>query len=445
MRHRRTRPLKTVDLHPLSSDYQKVSGTTLWGPTVNDAVGGTPTGVQIDMPESTACSGDYIPVSTEVRVVGVDSGVVDINDPRGCSYLANPNTRFADCWSRVSNIRDFKDDPRTQPWFQEVTVNGGSTGNLCTPDVMFARTTGTSCDYTVSVSVDWHAAAGLKGKNFNISIGGDQLQPPNGPDGDPNGVWTSSGLSNNDVAGRSDMYLQWTCKSGANGNGPSCGGSGAPGVPVQSLFLATSTKAPLLSLVRTSSSAQPSGGQPGAALQWFRAGNTAQRITIYPTVGLQSSLYPGMRRVLRYDDSSTSQAVACDPANQGQEFDSYRNGCQPWYTYNDYSGPPWWLPPAPGACPDKNGIQAQSNSQGTPWQCVLNAPGTQPNIIGDGIATAIGNCASGHIQNNGCNLFSCTNKNYYDPSKPNQWALGTGPQVPASCSSSSSPMAPTRA
>ena len=71
---------------------------------------------------------------------------------------------------------------------------------------MFARTTGTSCDYTVSVSVDWHAAAGLKGKNFNISIGGDQLQPPNGPDGDPNGVWTSSGLSNNNVAGRSDLY-----------------------------------------------------------------------------------------------------------------------------------------------------------------------------------------------------------------------------------------------
>ena len=131
VRHRRTRPTQDrVDIHPLSSDYQKVSGTTLWGPTVNDAVGGTPTGVQIDMPESTACSGDYIPVSTEVRVVGVDSGVVDINDPRGCSYLANPNTRFADCWSRVSNIRDFKDDPRTQPWFQEVTVNGGSTGDL---------------------------------------------------------------------------------------------------------------------------------------------------------------------------------------------------------------------------------------------------------------------------------------------------------------------------
>ena len=192
--------------------------------------------------------------------------------------------------------------------------------------------------------------------------------------------------------------------------------------------------------------AQPSGGQPGAALQWFRAGNTAQRITIYPTVGLQSSLYPGMRRVLRYDDSSTSQAVACDPANQGQEFDSYRNGCQPWYTYNDYSVPPWWLPPAPGACPDKNGIQAQSNSQGTPWQCVLNAPGTQPNIIGDGIATAIGNCASGHIQNNGCNLFSCTNKNYYvlEQAEP-VGARNKEPQVPASCSSSSSPMAPTRA
>jgi hypothetical protein len=133
-----------------------------------------------------------------------------------------------------------------------------------------------------------------------------------------------------------------------------------------------------------------------------------------------------MRRVLRYDDSSTSQAVACDPSNQGQEFDSYKDGCKPWYTYNDYSGPPWWLPPAPGACPDKNGIEAEPQ----PWQCVLNAPGTQPNIIGDGIATAIGNCMPGHIQNNGCNRFSCINKNYYDPSKPNQWALGTGTPSP---------------
>jgi hypothetical protein len=420
--------LATVNLNPLDAAYQTVSGTTLWGPTLNNVSGGTPTGITLNMPESTACPGDYIPVSTEVRVAGVVPSVVDVNDPGGCSYLQS--ARFADCWSRVSNIRDFKDNPQTQPWFQEVTLNGGASGDLCRPDVTFARPANdTDCDYTVSVSVNWNGlATGLKGKNFTMSIGGDQLTPPNGPNGSPNGVWASSGLSNNDVIGRSDLMLTWTCNSGPNGGGPSCGGTS---IPVQSLYLGDEASAGVLTMVRTSGTAQASGGQVPGAMQWFRAQPTAQMITVYPTVGLESSLYAGLHKVLRLAGAQSNQSLDCEPATggQGHDFQMFYTGCDPWYAPNTFSGPPWWLAPnPPGHCPDKNGILAEPNDQGHRWQCVIKAPGFSPNVIGDGIASAIGNCAN--VNNNSCNQYACTNFNYYDPAKPNQWALGTGQPSP---------------
>ena len=415
--------LATADLQPLDSAYQTVPGTTLWGPTVNNQTGGTPTGITLDMPGSSACSGDYIPISTEVRIAGVDSTVIDINN-QTCTYLQSAT--FTDCWSRVSNIRDFKDNPLTQPWFQEVTLNGGSTGNLCRPDVLFARpASGTDCDYTTSVSIDWNGlAAGRQGKDFTVSIGGDALNPPN-PNGPPNGNWTGGGLSNNNNLGRSDLMLSWTCK-------PNCG-SGS--VPVQSLFLADDSTAGLLNLVETSiGTGQSAGGQPGST-QWFRAGNSAQTVTVYPTVGLDSSLYVGQHRVLRASGPQSNQSIDCEPntGGQGHDFVMFANGCRPWYTFNNFTGAPWWFPgssPPPGACPNRNGILAEPNSEGTPWECVVKAPGSSPNVIADGIAAAIGNCPPANIKNNSCNKYQCINPNYYDPANPAKWALGTGTPSP---------------
>ena len=80
----------------------------------------------------------------------------------------------------------------------------------------------------------------------------------------------------------------------------------------------------------------------------------------------------------------------------------------------------------PARAPTRTGILAQPNNQGQPWQCVIKAPGFSPGVIGDGIAAAIGNCAN--INTNSCNQYACTNKNFYDPANPDQWALN-GPNA----------------
>ncbi len=112
--------LAKATLRPVDGAYQTASGTTLWAPTVGDAVGGTPTGISITWPASTSTCGPYAPIGAEVRIAGVDSNVVDI-DALSCQQLQA--ARFADCWTRVSNIRVFNDNPTTEP-----CVQGGHPG-----------------------------------------------------------------------------------------------------------------------------------------------------------------------------------------------------------------------------------------------------------------------------------------------------------------------------
>jgi hypothetical protein len=436
--------LATVPLNPLDASYQQAgSGTTLWGKTVGDLPagvpnGGVPTGITLNMPESTACGGDdYIPISTEVRIAGVPPSVVDI-DALSCAQIQA--AQFADCFSRVSNIRDFKDDPQTQPWIQKVELTGGTAGNLCRDgagdDVLFSRPDGTDCDYTVSVDINFNGfATGHTANDFTVSVGGDDLTAPNGPTGSPNGVWRSSGLSNNDVVGRSDLMLTWSCK-------PNCG-SGS--YPIQSLFLGTSSNVGILSLVRTSQTATGPNGAVGAPLQWYRAGTGVEGVDVFPTVGLDSTFFIGQRRILRLPkcksgnadtgdcvldggSPNNSQSIDCEPATggQGHDFQMFLTGCDPAYKENSFTlGSSWWLNPAPGQCPDKNGILALPQ----PYECVAKAPGFSPGVIADGIAAAIGNCSK--IQNNSCSQYACTNYNYYDPAKKTwaQPATGDSPRV----------------
>lgn len=424
--------LAKVPLNTLASGYQTVAGTTLWSKTFGDLPAGTPVGITLPMPASTACgAANYIPVSAEVRVAGVASTVLDI-DAMTCAQLVA--ARYADCWSRASNIRDFRDDPRTEPWFQEVTLSGGT----CAPDALFARTTGASCTHQVAVSVQWNGVGtGKKGRDFTVSVGGDNLTPPNGPGGSPNGVWTSSGLSTNSVLGRSDLMLTWSCN--VSGGGPGGGPCGSGSLPIHSLYLGDDATGGTLQLVRTSATAQGSGAQPGPPMQWYRAGTTTEPITVFPTVGIESSLYIGQRKVLRLPHTSgpggstNSQSLDCEPATggTGHDFQMFLTGCDPWYTFNEFTGPPWWFPgasPPPGSCPDKNGIIAQPNSSGQAWQCVVKAPGFSPNVIADGIASAIGNCSD--IQPNSCQRYACTNPSYYDPANPKRWALNGGEPSP---------------
>lgn len=427
--------LATVPLNALGAPYQNVPGTTLWGKTLGDSPGGTPVGITLTMPDATACgASDYIPVSTEVRIAGVPSSLLNI-DALTCAQLSA--SRFADCWSRASNIRVFRDNPRTEPWFQEVTLTGGT----CAPDTLFARTTGTSCTYQVSVSIDWNGIAD-EGRDFTVSVGGDNLTPPNGPTGSPNGVWTSAGSSNNDVLGRSDLTLTWECRDRGSG-GRRCGDGS---LSIQSLFLGDDATAGSLDLVRTSGTAQPPAGQPGPPLQWFRAGTLPTDITVYPTVGIQSSLYVGQRKVLRLPRSASSpgntQSVDCEPlvGGAGKDFQMLATGCDPWYTFIDYNDGAWWTPgttPPPGSCTVQRpqDLPVPNGPRENAWQCVEKTPGVTGQSIADGIAQAIGNCDDprplppGGNRNN-CNSYACVNYNYYDPANPKRWALNGGEPSP---------------
>ena len=424
-----TVPLKQLQATP--DNYQTVAGTTLWGPTIGNVAGGVPTGVTLSMPEATACAGSYIPVSAEVRIAGVEPTVLNINTAT-CAQLTA--SRFADCWSRVSNIRVFKDDPQTEPWFQEAEFNGAGSpacGAAAGPDAYFAASVNpTECRFTGWIAVEWNPSA--LGRDVDLSVNGVDLNPPNGPNGNADGVWTMPGTAINNIAGQSDVTIDWCVHIGP-GNCRN-GDPSASDIPIHSLFRNDDSIAQILDLVRTSGTAQAIGGPPGGALHWFRAQPTATSVTVYPTVGLESSLYIGQRRILRASGPQSNQSLDCEPATggQGHDFQMFYTGCDPWYTDNKFAGAPWWFPsppgppPPPGSCPDKNGILAQPNGNDgqDAWECVVKAPGFTANVIGDGISAAIGNCAD--INNNQCQRHACTNPNYYDPADPDRWALMGG-------------------
>ena len=44
----------------------------------------------------------------------------------------------------------------------------------------------------------------------------------------------------------------------------------------------------------------------------FRAQPSATSITIYPTVGLQSAIHVGQRRILRFGSSGANQSLNCN-------------------------------------------------------------------------------------------------------------------------------------
>ena len=116
--------------------------------------------------------------------------------------------------------------------------------------------------------IDWNSlATGRQGSNFTVNVGGHQLSPPNGPNGNPNGVWTGgAGLATNSALGRSNATLTWSCRNNP-GPGPNSCGNGS--VPIHSLYLGDEATAGIVDLVRTSGTGQSSGSQPGAPLHGF--------------------------------------------------------------------------------------------------------------------------------------------------------------------------------
>ena len=145
--------------------------------------------------------------------------------------------------------------------------------------------------------------------------------------------------------------------------------------------------------------------------------------TIYPTVGLNSSLYIGQQRVLRDPSRATSSSMRARDPGAGPRLPDVPERVSAVVRDQRLFGPPWWFP-ASQTCPDKNGILAQPNSENSPWECVIKAPGFSPPVVAGGISAAIGNCSN--INNNSCQQHTCTNPNYYNPLNPGQWALQGG-------------------
>lgn len=439
--------LLRVPLTPLDSAYQKVSGTTLWGYV--DA-GGNLTGIDLPKPSDGDCPGTYTPVSAEVRIAGVKAGVIDISgDTYTCAQLAA--MQYTDCWPRVSNIAFEDSNPRTEPWFHEVTVTGGASTGQCNADAYFTKlklsAATTSCTYSVSVTVEWNGlqTSPPAGRHCIVSTGGSTLDRPDCP----NGTWSFSGT--NSTLGQSNLTVTYSCLEPDPSN-PSkeiaCPGTTLnTSFPIHSLFLGNRQNTSVLTLVRTSPNPQIPPGGPGAELHYMQ--NQGQpTVTIYPTVGLEGSLYVGQKRVLRAphcknntnsdncdtDTSSpnTSQSIDCEPGGgsggQGHDFVMFANGCRPWYGPNTFDDPvddEWW------PCPPKPSGQSAPwfpNGPGNWRECVVKAPGFSPNVIADGIAAAIGNCSN--LQSNSCQSYACTNYNFYDPTKPDEWSLHGGKASP---------------
>jgi hypothetical protein len=357
-----------------------------------------------------------------------------------CAQLAA--MQYTDCWQRVSNIAFEDSNPRTEPWFHEVRVTSSASTGQCRHDAYFAKLQPTelSCSYSVSVTVDWNGLQNSPpaGRHCVVSIGGDTVDRPDCP----NGVWNFSGT--NSALGQSDLTVTYSCLQ-PDPNPPhkdiACPGTGLnTAYPIHSLFLGNRQNTSLLTLVRTSQNPPTTSGI-GFPID-FDQNQGSPTVTIYPTVGLEGSLYPGQRRVLRaphcknntnsdncdIDTSSpgTSQSIDCEPGaatgGQGHDFVMFANGCRPWYGPNSFTDPDWF------PCPDKLEMTTDAryvpNGMGKAWRCVVKAPGFSPNVIADGIAAAIGNCSN--LQPNSCQQYTCTNYNFYDPARPREWALHGG-------------------
>jgi len=104
--------------------------------------------------------------------------------------------RFADCWSRLAEIRAWKSNPRTTPWFSRVELTGASGPDGCSADPYFARNN-VHCRYDVLVEVDWQdrddEALNVPA-NFSLSVDGTPLRLVS-QNGGAEEIWVSQGRS----------------------------------------------------------------------------------------------------------------------------------------------------------------------------------------------------------------------------------------------------------
>jgi hypothetical protein len=438
-------PLAILDLKPLpeadQGPYTALGGGSLWAlPNVSDPQVGDKNR-PFDLPVQPYSAADcgslpYRPIAVQVRLTSIDS--VDING--SCAALVT--APFADCFTRLSQIRihetgSAEPEPRTT----NVVLTGGcgSTG-----DAYFGTIPVTAnpqqCAFGASVEVNWGSRDdGNKNisANFTVNVNGVDLNPPSPTQ--PSGIWTTAGtpLLASPGPNTVTVELDWedndpthvwgsACRNG--GQNP-CKWNGAA-EPAHQAFAGTRATSGSVELVRSSVSPFVSG-LPGAPFDNSPGGVDAcpyaSPCQVYPTVGIKSVLKTGTLVTLRLDDPQANQTLRCDPNYaQGQEFSSFRFGCNPWYGRNlqminnvDAGSPDWWNT-STKKCPARSqffdyndlGNGFGTNSSVNPWRCVPTAPGLSPPVIGEGLSVATENCSN--INNNSCQQTSCLVEGNYD-------------------------------
>ena len=421
------------DLKPLpaadQTAFASAGGGTLWGlPGADPNVGDGSAFFALTLPSYSPSCGDYVPVGVEVRLASTD---IDLN--QSCAALIT--ARFADCFHRRSQIRVWNDgNADSQIRIPRVALTGGC-GSPADGYFGPVPVAAVNCRYDVTVDVNW----GTRSKdernvpaNFTVSANSTNV---------PLIAWVSGGVSTYATVGGAitatpganpvtitaswedtDKDHDWGGSDCKSGNGNPCKASVNDG---HQAFTGTSATAGAVALIRTSQSPL-AGGVPGAPFDNHRSGGGPSDCTdsdtciVYPTVGTKSVLKTGAFTTLRLDDPQANQTLRCDPAfAQGQEFNAFQFGCQPWYGVNPFTAGPWW-DTANKLCPDDGqwfsyndlGQGFGVNSTTNPWRCVLTAPGMSTGQVGDDIAVATGNCDS--INNNSCQSFDCNYDGNYD-------------------------------
>ena len=428
------------DLAPLpapdQSGFAAAGGGQLWGlPSAADpTVGDKNRSFNLVLPSYSTSCGDYVPVGVEVRLASRDD--IDLN--QSCAALLA--ARYADCFHRLSQIRIWNDgNADSQIRIPKISLSGGCG---LPQDAYFSRLPAASnnCKYDVTVEVNWgtRPLGTLTNvpANFTVSANGTNVPLQNWVPGGVSTYATSGGaitanaganpvtITANWVDTTQNPQHSWAGNDCRPGSQNPCKASVTDG---HRAFVGTNGTAGAVALVRTGGAWDTVNNLPGAPFDNHRSGggpsdcSNSDTCAVFPTVGTVSVLKTGTYVTLRLDDPQSNQTLRCDPNYaQGQEFNAFQYGCEPWYAANQWSSP-WWIG-ATGAkhCPDGGqwfsysdlGQGFGKNSAGNAWQCVLTAPGMSTGQVGDDIAVATDNCDN--INNNSCQTFDCNYGGNYD-------------------------------
>ena len=430
------------DLAPLpvadQGGFAAAGGGMLWGlpvPGSNPPVGDKSLSFSLALPSYIPACGAYLPVGVEVRLASEN---VDIDTPLCGVLLAS---RFADCFSRISQIRVWNDgNADSQVRIGNVKLLGGC-GQASDGYFGPLPTGATDCPYDVSAEIDWGTRDNPPNNvagNFQVSANGTPLtlvswNTPNGT-----AIYASSGGAFTAPPGITNVSISVAWAD----NNPLHSWGGAPCLdppgPLRNpcrynatelahrTWVGTFGNAGATALVRTSTSSFV-GNLPGPPFDNIATGGT--NVSVFPTIGVRSVLKTGLYTTLRLDDPQANQTLQCDPDwAQGQEFSAFRYGCKPWYGVNPFTNGQWWNATTRTCPPDGQWFSYSDLGQGfgvnsstNPWRCVLTAPGMSVGQVGDNIAVATQNCDN--INNNSCQQFACNYEGNYDgkPGSPNGW------------------------